>query len=112
MHPCMGPRNPAAQHRRLERRPNRAADRRGRRRHGPCAGDRVGHAQHGRDGELHCLGGSEGGDDDDERSPRRKLSSFAIAALGWQPDQFWRATPHEFWTAVEGYERLNRAAQP
>jgi len=64
--------------------------------------------------ELHCLGGSEGGDDDDddERSPRRKLSSFAIAALGWQPDQFWRATPHEFWTAVEGYERLNRAAQP
>ncbi|WP_168195967.1 phage tail assembly chaperone [Novosphingobium sp. EMRT-2] len=32
--------------------------------------------------------------------------------MGWQPDQFWRATPHEFWTAVEGYERLNRAAQP
>lgn len=34
-----------------------------------------------------------------------------MTALGWPPDQFWRATPHEFWTAVEGYESLNRTSE-
>jgi hypothetical protein len=24
----------------------------------------------------------------------------------WRPDTFWAATPHEFWTAIEGWERM------
>lgn len=26
---------------------------------------------------------------------------FAIRTLGWRPWEFWRATPHEVWSAVE-----------
>lgn len=32
---------------------------------------------------------------------------MAAAGLGWSADQFWAATPHEFWAAIEGWERLN-----
>lgn len=35
--------------------------------------------------------------------------SFAAAALHWRPSEFWSATPHEFWAAVEGWERMNCA---
>jgi len=34
-----------------------------------------------------------------------------MAALGWRPNEFWAATPHEFWTAVEGWERMNPAPE-
>jgi len=33
---------------------------------------------------------------------------LAQAALGWRPREFWDATPHEYWAAVEGYERFHR----
>jgi hypothetical protein len=29
--------------------------------------------------------------------------------LAWRPDAFWAATPHELYTAIEGWERMNRA---
>lgn len=32
---------------------------------------------------------------------------MAAAALGWSADRFWSATPHEFWAAIEGWERMN-----
>lgn len=31
---------------------------------------------------------------------------MALGQLGWSPDQFWNATPREFWNALEGnYEQ-------
>ena len=32
----------------------------------------------------------------------------ALGVLGWTPETFWNATPHEFWAAVEGRLALNR----
>lgn len=29
---------------------------------------------------------------------------FAIVRLRWSPAEFWAATPHEFWSAVEVLE--------
>ncbi|MBN3556888.1 phage tail assembly chaperone [Sphingomonas yabuuchiae] len=26
---------------------------------------------------------------------------LALDAFGWSPDQFWSATPHEFWAVVD-----------
>ena len=26
---------------------------------------------------------------------------FALDALGWSADQFWLATPHEFWSLID-----------
>lgn len=37
--------------------------------------------------------------------------SFASAALRWRADEFWSATPHEFWSAYEGWERMNKAKE-
>jgi hypothetical protein len=34
---------------------------------------------------------------------------FAITRLGWRPQDFWDATPHEFWSA---YEVLEEGAKP
>lgn len=33
---------------------------------------------------------------------------IAIVRLRWVPDEFWRATPHEFWSAVEILEEMNK----
>ncbi len=33
---------------------------------------------------------------------------LAAAALQWRPHEFWKATPAEFWAAIEGFERFNR----
>lgn len=33
---------------------------------------------------------------------------LAIAVLGWSPKQFWSATMHEFQSAVEAKEEINR----
>jgi len=35
---------------------------------------------------------------------------MATGIIGWSPDQFWQATPHEFWAAWEAW-RLANAAQ-
>jgi hypothetical protein len=32
---------------------------------------------------------------------------IACAAFGWQPAQFWSATPHELAAISEGYETIN-----
>jgi len=29
------------------------------------------------------------------------------AAFNWQPDQFWRATPHEVVSIIEAYEEIH-----
>jgi hypothetical protein len=39
------------------------------------------------------------------------LLGAAIAHLHWPPDQFWRATNHEFQAAQEAMERANKAAE-
>ena len=31
----------------------------------------------------------------------------ALGRLGWAPDVFWRATPHEFWAAYEDWVEVN-----
>lgn len=33
--------------------------------------------------------------------------SYVAAALSWRAGEFWAATPHETWAAIEGYERLH-----
>lgn len=32
----------------------------------------------------------------------------ALDSFGWSADQFWRATPHIFWSMVEARERANK----
>jgi hypothetical protein len=39
------------------------------------------------------------------------MMGFAIVRLKWSPDQYWRATPHEFWSAVEFLEEQARALE-
>lgn len=36
---------------------------------------------------------------------------MAIVRLRWTPDEFWRATPHEFFAAVEFIEMQAEAAR-
>lgn len=36
---------------------------------------------------------------------------FAIGELHWTPDQFWRATPHEMFSAVEFFEDQRKQAE-
>jgi uncharacterized phage protein (TIGR02216 family) len=36
----------------------------------------------------------------------------ALGRLGWAPDVFWRATPHEFWAAIEGWVEVNCIQRP
>lgn len=33
---------------------------------------------------------------------------IAIVRLRWTPDIFWAATPHEYWSAIEIVEEMNR----
>jgi hypothetical protein len=33
----------------------------------------------------------------------------AIIHLRWRPPDFWDATPHEFWAAIEELERVAKA---
>ncbi len=32
---------------------------------------------------------------------------IALGILGWSPEVFWKATPHEFWAAWDGWCGLN-----
>ncbi|MFN3424894.1 MAG: phage tail assembly chaperone [Novosphingobium meiothermophilum] len=34
---------------------------------------------------------------------------LAIVRLKWTPDEFWRATPHEFFAAIEFLEEQRKA---
>ena len=36
----------------------------------------------------------------------------ALGRLGWVPDVFWRATPHEFWAAYEDWVEANCIRAP
>ena len=36
----------------------------------------------------------------------------AFGRLGWAPEVFWRATPHEFWAAYDGWVDVNRIRRP
>lgn len=31
-----------------------------------------------------------------------------MASFGWASDQFWRATPHEFWAMIEARIEANK----
>lgn len=33
---------------------------------------------------------------------------IALDTFGWSADQFWCATPHEFWSMVEARQRANK----
>jgi len=33
---------------------------------------------------------------------------IAIVRMNWRPEDFWRATPHEFWSAIEVFEEQQR----
>jgi hypothetical protein len=37
--------------------------------------------------------------------------AFAIVDLRWTPPQFWAATPHELWSAVEMIEQRVKSRQ-
>lgn len=32
---------------------------------------------------------------------------LACAALGWTGEQFWSATPHEYWAWIEVWKQMN-----
>jgi len=32
---------------------------------------------------------------------------MAQAALHWSAEQYWASTPHEFWAAIEAWEKMN-----
>jgi len=32
----------------------------------------------------------------------------ALDAFGWSADQFWRATPHEFWAMIDARAQANK----
>jgi len=34
---------------------------------------------------------------------------IAQEAFGWSAEQFWQATPHEFWSMIEARERAIEA---
>ena len=34
---------------------------------------------------------------------------IATGLMGWSPDKFWHATPHEFWSAWEAWKMVNEA---
>jgi hypothetical protein len=36
---------------------------------------------------------------------------FALVRLGWRPDDFWTATPHELWSAIEVLEEQAKDAK-
>lgn len=33
------------------------------------------------------------------------MASLALGALAWSPSEFWAATPHDYYSAIEHYER-------
>ncbi len=39
------------------------------------------------------------------------MQGAAIAGLGWSPSEFWRATPMDFWAAIEHRERAAARAE-
>lgn len=32
----------------------------------------------------------------------------ALDAFGWSAEQFWQATPHEFWAMIDARQEANR----
>jgi uncharacterized phage protein (TIGR02216 family) len=42
----------------------------------------------------------------------RAYMKVALGRLGWSPEAFWRATPHEFWAAFEGWVEANCIQHP
>lgn len=34
-----------------------------------------------------------------------RYAEIAYVTFGWSPDQFWRATPVDFWCAYRGWRR-------
>lgn len=41
----------------------------------------------------------------------RRRQGLAVVAFHWNPADFYRATPHEFWAAYEVYEQMNAAPE-
>jgi len=36
---------------------------------------------------------------------------LAIVRLKWLPGDFWRSTPHEFYSAIEVFDEMRKAAE-
>ncbi|PCJ44591.1 MAG: hypothetical protein COA81_01425 [Alphaproteobacteria bacterium] len=39
-----------------------------------------------------------------------RYAEIAYVNFGWSPDQFWRATPVDFWCAYRGWQKLRGGA--
>jgi len=35
-----------------------------------------------------------------------RYGEIAYVNFGWSPDQFWRATPTDFWCAYKGWQKI------
>jgi hypothetical protein len=35
-----------------------------------------------------------------------RYAEIAFVNFGWSPDQFWRATPSDFWCAYRGWQKV------
>ena len=38
-------------------------------------------------------------------------AEIAYVNFGWSPDQFWRATPADFWCAYEGWKKMQAGGE-
>ena len=51
------------------------------------------------------MGRRGGPDNQPQRGWLEETYGFATVHLGWQPGEFWAATPHEFWPAQQAFQR-------
>lgn len=54
------------------------------------------------------MGRRGGAGDRGDRDWLTESFSFATVHLGWQPSEFWTATPDEFWAAYLATEKMNK----
>lgn len=40
----------------------------------------------------------------------RRYAEIAYVTFGWSPDQFWQATPVDFWCAYRGHQKMRGTA--
>jgi|GEM_PF-2055346 len=41
-----------------------------------------------------------------------RYAEIAYVNFGWSPDEFWRATPVDFWCAYRGWQKFHGAGRP
>jgi hypothetical protein len=60
------------------------------------------------DWRRYVIGGVEAGDGDGDGDPRRRLMGIWTAVFHLPPSNFWQATPHEVWAALEVHKEMNK----